>query len=638
MSLTPGTILAGRYRILAQLGEGGMGSVYQAEDLRAAGRMWAIKELLEDPQAPPDEVEAAIKRFDAEFELMRHLSNPRIPAVVARFYEGGHHYFVMDLIPGESLETMLASAHAPLAERAVLAWTLQVCDVLDFLHAQRPPIILRDLKPGNIMVTPTGEVRLIDFGIARTYKLGKLSNTENLGTLTYASPEHLGQSVQTDARSDIYSLGATLYHLLTNTEPQPMTTPFPGALRRINPALSADTERVILRAMQLDPARRYQSAGELAAALRLCLAHLAPDRAPSTAVTPATTPPRAVSSAPVAPATPPTPAAPTAAPQSAGASGGRPPAHAPQSAGGGSAVPRLARVRGGVICPRCGYLNRVGARYCARDGILLPGAQPAPRSAPQRRAPVATIPVPAAAADVVARWASGGVAARGTGTGLGTAELSAQRGTDAFNAGRYAMAARHLVAAIAQGRATYETHLLLGRTYRQLHRPLDAATQFELAGRLRPTAEAYLQAGLAQREAGRATEAETALLRARQLNPHDPEIAYQLGLACLDQGRLAQAEGELEAGLALRPDHAGMLQALGRVRAARHQWDEASDLFRRAIAADPNDAGAYLDLGRALLALGHLKEATRSLEQAVQLAPDSVESQIALGMCYHAQG
>lgn len=307
-------------------------------------------------------------------------------------------------------------------------------------------------------------------------------------------------------------------------------------------------------------------------------------------------------------------------------------ANSPNSSGG-SAVPRLARVRGGVICPRCGYLNRVGARYCARDGILLPGAQPVSSPAPARRVPVATVPVPAAAAAL----AAGGVPSGGM-PSPATAELSAQRGSEAFGAGRFAMAARHLQTAITQGRATYETHLLLGKTYRRLNRPADAAAQFESAGRLRPTAEAYLQSGEAQREAGRASEAETAFLRARQLDPNDPEIAYQLGLACLDQGLLAQAEGELEAGLALRPDHAGMLQALGRVRAARHQWDAASEYFRRAIAADPEDAGAYLDLGRALLALGQLKDATRALERAVDLAPASAESQIALGMCYHAQG
>ena len=164
------------------------------------------------------------KRFDEEITLLSRLSHPRIPAFVDRFTEGGRRYFVMEYIPGMTLEQRQEQTHAPLPERDVLTWMIGVCDVLAYLHSQRPPIIVRDLKPGNIMVTPSGDVRLIDFGIARTYKAGKASNTENLGTMTYASPEHLGQT-QTDARSDIYSLGATIYHLLTNTEPVPLETP-----------------------------------------------------------------------------------------------------------------------------------------------------------------------------------------------------------------------------------------------------------------------------------------------------------------------------------------------------------------------------------------------------------------------------
>src|SRR5579859_5253231 len=153
MSLALGSVLAGRYRILARLGVGGMGSVYRAEDLRLAGRMWAIKELLADVATPPDEMTAAIKRFDAEIDLMARLANPRIPAVVDRFHQGDRHYFVMDFVPGDSLETRLTHANGPLPEGDVLGWLAQVCDVLAYIHTQHPPIILRDLKPANIMVT-----------------------------------------------------------------------------------------------------------------------------------------------------------------------------------------------------------------------------------------------------------------------------------------------------------------------------------------------------------------------------------------------------------------------------------------------------------------------------------------------------
>lgn len=608
-----------------------MGSVYQAEDLRLPGRMWAIKEMVGDAHATPEDLAAAIKRFDDEIALMARLSNPRIPGVVDRFREGGHHYFAMDFIPGASLETRLDQANAPLPERQVLGWIIQVCDVLAYVHTQHPPIILRDLKPGNIMITPDDEVRVIDFGIARTYKRGQASNTENLGTMIYASPEHLGQSGQTDARSDVYSLGATLYHLLTNTEPIPMEAPAPGSLRRLNPAVSEATERVVLRAMQVDPAQRFQSAAEMAASLRACLASLGAGGA--LAGVPGT-PPSGV----------------PAAPRAGGAGGAR--------AGGSGAAPRLARVHGGIVCPQCGHLNRTGARYCARDGFMLPGmssvASAAGNAAARRGAPIGQMPPRSAGASppigvphtapVAAQSGAAPLARVGRGTGIptlagiGTAELNAVRGTEALVAGRYPQAARHLEMAITQGRATYDTHMLLGRTYRHLNRPGDAASQFERAGRLRPTAEAYFQVGLAEREAGHPAQAQVALTRARQLDPQDPLIAYQLGLACLEQGHLAQAEGELEAGLALQPEQAPILLALGRIRATRHQWEGAIEFFRRASAAAPDNAGAYLDLGRALLALRRLNEATRALEEAVRLAPDSAEAQTALGMCYHAQG
>lgn len=641
MTLAVGTILAGRYRILARLGEGGMGSVYQAEDLRLSGRMWAIKEMLVDPRTPPDELAADLKRFDAEIDLMARLSSPLIPSVVDRFQEGNRRYFVMDFIPGSSLETRLANAKGPLPERDVLEWTIHVCEVLAYVHAQHPPIILRDLKPGNVMVTPTGEVRVIDFGIARTYKLGQHTNTENLGTLVYASPEHLGQSAQTDARSDIYSLGATLYHLLTNHEPTPMETPLPGAMRRLNPALSDATERAVIRAMQIDPANRFQSAHEMANALRACLAGVG-----SRTVTPVGQTSARMGKTGSA-------AAVRVRPSSAGAA-----TQVPASATTGAA-PRLARVRGGVICPQCGHLNRTGARFCARDGIALPASlMPSTLGVSPNRSthsPTASSPiVPQGAPQISARHGGGVAGSRGTGdaasigtararvvtrpTSATTADVNAQRGADAFSAGRYVQAARYLEAAVAQGRATYDSCLMLGRTYRHLGRASDAVANFERAARLRPTAEAYYEAGLAEREAGRAAQAQIALTQARQLNPHDPLIAYQLGLACLDQGHLAQAEGELRAGLTLKPDHPDILLALGRVHATRGQWDDAIELFRRVIAADPRNAAACLDLGRGLMTQHHLTEATRTLERAVGLAPDSPESHIALGMCYHAQG
>jgi tetratricopeptide (TPR) repeat protein len=576
MTLAFGTVLANRYRVLARLGEGGMGSVYQVEDLKRPGVVYALKALLDDTTTSPEDMAWAAKRFDEEITLLSRLSHPRIPAFIDRFTEGGRRYFVMEYIPGMTLEQRQERTHAPLPEREVLSWMVGVCDVLAYLHSQRPPIIVRDLKPGNIMVTPSGDARLIDFGIARTYKAGKASNTENLGTMTYASPEHLGQT-QTDARSDIYSLGATIYHLLTNTEPAPLETPAPGHLRRYQPGLSEATERVVIRAMKLNAAERFQTAVEFREALRACL-----DALPT--VNGATTSGQVVSPAP------------------------RP------GGSGRSASP----VPAGVICPRCGYFNRPGARYCANDGEpLVPSAKrpPAkPAAKPQAAPPTRIVP---------------------TAT---TADLYARKATEAFGAGKYLQAMQQSEAAIAQGRATYDVYLLLGRAQRQLGRASEAARAFAEAGKVRPSAEAAYQEGMAWREAGDTLQAQLAFSRARQLDPRNAEVPYQLGLVCLETGQFAQAEGELRDALTLRPDDGATLVALGKVETARQRLPEAVEYLRRAVALEPRESAGHLELGRALMGMGRLPEATRELEQAAKLAPESAEAQTTLGMAYHAGG
>jgi len=603
-TLVAGTVLANRYRVLSRLGTGGMGSVYQVEDLTRPGTVWAIKQLLDDRSMSPEDLTWATRRFEEEITLLARLAHPRIPAFVERFVEGGRRYFVMEFIPGATLEERLERTAGPLPERDVLTWMLGICDVLAYLHGQHPPIIVRDLKPGNIMVTPSGDVRLIDFGIARTYKPGQKSNTENLGTMTYASPEHLGQT-QTDARSDIYSLGATMYHLLTGVEPTPLETPVPGRLRQRNPALSEATERAIIHAMRQNPSERFQSAIELREALRGCLAALP---APATAG-PIPSPARA----PVV--TRATPSAVPASARPASASSGH--ALGPGNAGGAHGrTPSSARAT--IRCPRCGHLNRRTAKFCARDGAPLPGTAGAVR--PAGSAAPAAAPV----TRVV--------------TATTTAELHARRATEAFGAGRYQQAAQQGEAAVREGRASYEVYLLLGRAYRQLGRAREAAAAFAEAGRLRPTAEAFYQEGMAWRAAGELARAQLSLSRARQLDPKNAEIPLQLGLVCLDAGLLAQAEGELREALTLQPGDPLVLVALGRVEAARKHSAEAINYFRQAIGRDPSHAEAQLELGRVLLAAGRLPEAIRALEQATKLAPTSAEAQTLLGVTYHASG
>jgi serine/threonine protein kinase/tetratricopeptide (TPR) repeat protein len=619
MGLQVGTILKGRYgryRIVSRLGEGGMGSVYQAEDTAHPGVYWAIKELLDDTTAPPEDVEWAKMRFEAEIKLMRDegLHHPRIPAYRDDFASDGHRFLVMEYIPGMNLEERQLRAHAPLPEREVLRWMIDICDVLTYLHRQKPPIIVRDLKPANVMIPPDNEARLIDFGIARRYKPGQRTNTENLGTMTYASPEHLGRT-QTDQRSDIYSLGATMFHLLTNQEPTPLETPYPGKLRQHQPTLSPATEAAVIKAMQIDPRQRFQSAAEFRDALAHCLLLLdkskttvstggprqqqAPARAPATVITPAVSRPAV-------------------------------PVRAGKPAAAGSQPIVL-----GLICPRCGFLNRQGARFCAQDGVALQRAGIDSSSMPY---PISDQPYASASGARASAPVPGTAYSGAVGAAVTTAELSIQKANEAFRAHQYQRVVHECEMAISQGRQTYDVYLLLGRALSEQRRQQEAAAAFAEAARLRPTFEAVRLAADAWQQAGQLDQAQIAYTRARQLDPRDAETSYHLGVVCCKLGQLAQAEGELETAIKLRPNYIDAMLALGRVQAARKQWDQATLTYQKAISIDPDSAVALVELGKMQLAQNHPAEAVRSFERAAKLAPNSDDIQVALGMGLHAVG
>ncbi len=587
MNLAAGTTLAGRYRVIRRLGEGGMGGVYLVQD-EGTGVRRALKEALADTSASAEDIAWAREHFDQEVALMKRLTGVAaqagIPAYHDDFSEGGRRYLVMDYIPGDTLEARIDSAHAPLPERDVVRWMADVCRTLEILHRQRPPIILRDMKPGNIMLLPSGEARVIDFGIARFFKAGQITNTENLGTLAYASPEHHGHG-QTDARSDIYSLGATMFHALTGREPQPLEAPGPGALLHWNRALTPETEAIVVRAMQLDPERRFRSAREMGSALETRIAALTPrvtaSAAPGAARQPVATRPAGAKLASSAPTRAAAPSAKTAA---------------------------------GSICPRCGHRNRVGARFCARDGAPLTVSTSAPRRAAAVQAAPATnvISTPGA--------------------------THALRATEAFSQGRYHQAIQQGQAALTQGHTGVDVLLTLARSYEKVGRPLEAAEAFERAAQTRPDAASWIGAAQAWRAAGRLNEAQLALTRARQLAPDDAMASYLLGMVSLDLGHLAQAEGDLRDTLRLTPDSAPTLIALGRIETERGHLDEAASLLHQALTSDPSSAEAKWRLGRVLLAQRHFSEAIRLLEEAVLRDTQSAEAYTILGMAYHATG
>ncbi len=271
------TVLGSRYRVVSVLGCGAMGAVYLAEDQRLVGRRCAIKENRPNPNDSP-EVQARMReQFISEASVLARLDHAGLPKVSDYFIENNREYLVMDYVEGEDLNSMLQRAQQPLPEEAVLNWTDQVLDALIYLHGHRPmPIIHRDIKPANIRLNLQGKVKLVDFGLVKLYDASKPETKlelRGLGTPAYAPLEQFASSEDhTDARSDIYALGATLYHLLTNIYPpdvhqrllNPEILPAP---RELNPELSPNTERVILKAMEIHPRGRYQSATEMREAL-----------------------------------------------------------------------------------------------------------------------------------------------------------------------------------------------------------------------------------------------------------------------------------------------------------------------------------------------------------------------------------
>ncbi len=261
-----GALLQNRYRILHEIGGGGMGKIYLAEDTRLPGRCCAVKEMSPAQLSPQDQV-WAVPAFQQEAQMLARLHHPGLTAVTDFFQEANNWYLVMDYVEGETLEDRMQRApRSCLSLQEALDIMRQLCDVLEYLHGQNPPVIFRDLKPGNVMLTPQGQVKLIDFGIARFFKPGQGRDTVNLGTPGYAAPEQYGGQGQTDPRSDIYSLGVLLHQMLTGYDPT--TTPFNlPAARHLNPSIPDWVDAVIQRAIQIQPFMRYQNVPELCRAL-----------------------------------------------------------------------------------------------------------------------------------------------------------------------------------------------------------------------------------------------------------------------------------------------------------------------------------------------------------------------------------
>jgi WD40 repeat protein/tRNA A-37 threonylcarbamoyl transferase component Bud32 len=252
-------ILKQRYIILGQAGRGGFGAVYKAADCQFGNRLVAIKEMSQR-NLSTQELADATAAFKREALLLANLTHPNLPRIYEQFTDIGRTYLVMDFIDGETLEARLNRQNGqPLPVAQVLAIALQLCSVLDYLHTRQPPIIFRDLKPANIMLTPNGHVYLIDFGIARHFKPGQKKDTTALGSSGYAAPEQYGKS-QTTARADIYSLGATLHQMLSGDDPT--DSPFHFAPLQLVPQLKG-LEALVMSMVTVDINQRPASVSQV---------------------------------------------------------------------------------------------------------------------------------------------------------------------------------------------------------------------------------------------------------------------------------------------------------------------------------------------------------------------------------------
>jgi serine/threonine protein kinase len=265
VQLEPGTLLVDRYAISNRVGGGGMGSVYRARDKRLADRLCAVKEMIE-LFADENQRAKAVDDFRREAAVLARLKHPSIPTIYDNFIEGGRYYLVMEWIGGGDLAEQMRAHGGIVDEPTVAKWAAQICDVLYYIHSQNPPIIYRDLKPANLMLDDnTGRVMLVDFGIARIVQSTEKGVTA-IGTMGYAPPELFAGKVE--PRSDLYSLGATMFHMLTASDPQdnPLLifdfskNPRP---RQINPEMSVEMERILIKTVAHKPEDRHASALEL---------------------------------------------------------------------------------------------------------------------------------------------------------------------------------------------------------------------------------------------------------------------------------------------------------------------------------------------------------------------------------------
>lgn len=576
--LTSGQVLQRRYTVIRLLGEGGFGAVYLVQDTRLGGKTMALKESF-------DNSAEAQQQFQLEANLLAALSHPNLPRVSDYFIEmSGCQYLVMDFVEGQDLTDTIINRNTPVPEVQALKWMVQVCEAVALLHGQRPrPIIHRDIKPSNIKITPVGQAVLVDFGIAKLYEAKK-------GTAPIAKAFSPGFSPYeqyaggTDARSDVYALGATLYCLLTATVPpdafherliqkMPLAPP-----RHLNPQISSTVEQVILRAMEMDPDRRYPSALELAQALQTCLG--------GAVVTP----------------TPPVSKGGLVCPRCG--TRNRPGARFCARDGTPLEVSSMPQITpsGGPVCPKCGAVNRPGTKFCARDGTPLVD-----------RVPAAPAPVKPAIAP----------------------ELSFEMGNAFARNGQLDEAIRSYRQSLAGGFNDQALYHNLGLAFIMADQPAQAIPVLrEGLKRYSGDADIHYQLGRALALNGSTDEAVRELEQAVRLEPDDENNRLFLGMVYQDIGQHAKAIAAFEQVVRQRKDMALAHFLLGKSLLLTDQLNRAEKSLLEAIRLDPKDADYHYYLGVTRLQKKRPDQAIQSLGEAIKREPDHYLAHYFLGDAY----
>ena len=278
--LPPHRLLKYRYRIIDLIGQGGMGAVYKAEDTRFHNRLVAVKEMSQS-HLSQQQLTEAVGAFQREVHMLANLEHQSLPKMHDSFHDAGRWYLVMDFIKGETLEDYVSKKGGKLAPQEVLGIGIQLCTVLDYLHTRQPPIIFRDLKPGNVMRTCDDHLYLIDFGIARHFKPGQTSDTMPLGSPGYAAPEQYARvQAQTTPRTDMYGLGATLHQLLTGDDPSQTPFKFAPLGSRVQ-VIPTGLETLIMRMVEMDADKRPASITAVKQELQAIASPVAPKQTSS---------------------------------------------------------------------------------------------------------------------------------------------------------------------------------------------------------------------------------------------------------------------------------------------------------------------------------------------------------------------